>query len=184
MKFETKFVQLADGRVCKLMPNTSEHAQDMIDYLKETSAETPFLLRNPDEVSYTLDAEKAILDRLYEDPRSVMMIAIVNGKVAGNGSINGMGEKRKISHRCSLAIALYKEYWRLGIGTAMIEYLTELAKEIGYKQVELEVVADNERAQSLYNKCGFAEYGRRPKALLFDDGTYHDEILMCKSLEK
>lgn len=182
MRFEVKNVQLGDGRVCKLMPNTSEYAQDMIDYLKKTSEETPFLLRNPDEVSYTIDAEKAILDKLYEDPRSVMMIAIVGGKIAGNGSINGMGEKRKIIHRCSLAIALYKEYWKLGIGTAMMEYLTDLAKEIGYKQVELEVVAENERAKDLYKKCGFVEYGRRPKALLFDDGTYHDEILMCKSL--
>ncbi|MBO4807419.1 MAG: GNAT family N-acetyltransferase [Lachnospiraceae bacterium] len=182
MQFETKYVQLADGRVCKLMPNTSEYAQDMIDYLKKTSAETPFLLRNPDEVSYTLDAEKAILDRLYEDPRSVMMVALVDGKVAGNGSINGMGEKRKVRHRCGLAIALYQEYWRLGIGKAMMEYLTDLAKEIGYKQVELEVVADNERATALYKKSGFVEYGRRPKALLFDDGIYHDEILMCKSL--
>ena len=109
-----------------------------------------------------------------------MMIAIVDGKVAGNASINGLGEKRKISHRCSLAIALYEEYWRLGIGTAMINYLTDLAKEIGYRQVELEVVAENERAQSLYKKCGFVEYGRRPKALLFDDGSYHDEIMMCK----
>ena len=182
MKFETKFVQLWDGRVCKLMPNTSEHAQDMIDYLKVTSAETPFLLRNPDEVSYTLDAEKEILDRLYDDPRSVMMIATVDGKVAGNGSINGMGEKRKVRHRCSLAIALYQEYWRLGIGTAMMEYLTDLAKEIGYKQVELEVVAGNDRAKALYEKCGFVEYGRRPKALMYDDRTYHDEIHMCKSL--
>ncbi|WP_029232892.1 GNAT family N-acetyltransferase [Butyrivibrio sp. VCB2006] len=182
MKFEEKKIQLKDGRTCTLKPNTSEYAQDMIDYLKKTSAETPFLLRNPDEVQYTLDGEKEILDRLYNDPNSVMMIAIVGGKVAGNSSINGMGDKRKIKHRCSMAIALYEEYWGLGIGSAMIEYLTSLAKEIGYSQMELEVVANNERAQALYKKCGFVEYGRRPNALKFDDGSYNDEILMYKAL--
>ena len=126
--------------------------------------------------------EKEILGRLQEDPYAIMMAATVDGKVAGNGSINGIGEKRKIRHRCSLAIALYEEYWGLGIGTAMINYMTELAKEIGWHQVDLEVVAENEQAQALYKKCGFIESGRRHNALLFDDGTYHDEILMYKSL--
>ena len=111
-----------------------------------------------------------------------MMAAVVDGKVAGNCSIGGIGNKRKILHRCSLAIALYKKYWGLGIGTAMINYLTELAAQIGYRQIDLEVVAENEQAQALYRKCGFVESGRRHNALKFDDGTSHDEILMYKLL--
>ena len=111
-----------------------------------------------------------------------MMIAVVDGKPAGNGSVSGIGTKRKIQHRCTLAIALYEEFWGLGIGSAMIKYLSELAAGIGWKQLDLEVVADNERAQALYRKCGFVESGRRHNALRFDDGTYHDEILMYKDL--
>ena len=111
-----------------------------------------------------------------------MMAAVVDGKVAGNCSVSGIGNKRKILHRCSLAIALYREYWGLGIGTAMIGYLTELAKQIGFRQIDLEVVAENEQAQALYRKCGFVESGRRHNALRFDDGTSHDEILMYKEL--
>lgn len=48
---------------------------------------------------YTLEQERDILTRLYEDERSVMMLAIVDGKVAGNCSINGLGDKRRILHR-------------------------------------------------------------------------------------
>ena len=81
-----------------------------------------------------------------------------------------------------MAIALYKEYWNLGIGSAMITYLSELAKQIGYEQMDLEVVAENTRAQALYRKCGFIETGRRHHALRLDDGSYHDEILMYKKL--
>jgi RimJ/RimL family protein N-acetyltransferase len=66
----------------------------------------------------------------------------------------------------------------------MIDYLTELAVKIGFEQIDLEVVADNTRAQALYRKCGFAESGRRIRALKFDDGTYHDEILMTKILKE
>jgi len=64
----------------------------------------------------------------------------------------------------------------------MIEYLTELAKKIGFEQMDLEVVEGNDNAKHLYEKCGFVETGRRLRALKYDDGTYRDEIIMCKLL--
>ena len=64
----------------------------------------------------------------------------------------------------------------------MIGYLAELAKQMGYEQMDLEVVDGNAQAQALYRKCGFIESGRRHNALKFDDGTYHDEILMYREL--
>ena len=182
MKFPEREIILKDGRKCVLRPTGPDLAAEMIEYMKVTAGETEWLLRYPDEVSYTPESEREILGRLLEDPGQVMMAAVVDGKVAGNCSVSGIGNKRKILHRCSLAIALYREYWGLGIGTAMIGYLTELAKQIGFRQIDLEVVAENEQAQALYRKCGFVESGRRHNALRFDDGTSHDEILMYKLL--
>ncbi len=182
MRFPEKKILLRDGRTCILRPTTPDLAEEMIEYMKVTSAETPFLLRYPDEVSYTVEAEREILGRLLEDPCSVMMAATVDGRVAGNCSVSGIGTKRKIRHRCSMAIALYRSFWHLGIGMAMIEYLSELAAQLGFEQMDLEVVADNEQALALYHKCGFTESGRRHHALKFDDGSLHDEILMYKTL--
>ena len=182
MRFSERKISLKDGRTCILRPTGPEVAEEMIEYLKKTSAETPWLLRNPDEVNYTLADEKEILSRMLEDPKSVMMVAIVDGKVAGNCALNSLGDKRKVRHRCSMAIALYQAYWGLGIGTAMIGYLTELAKQIGYEQMDLEVIAGNEQAQALYRKCGFVESGRRHHAVKMDDSSFHDEILMYKEL--
>lgn len=182
MKFDNRNIILRDKRSCTLCPTTAEYAQEMIDYMKQTAAETPFLLRYPDEVNFTLEGEKNVLTRVYEDPRSVMMLALVDGKVAGNCSISGLGDKRKIAHRCSMAIALKKEYWGIGIGSAMIDYLTELATKIGYECMELEYVDGNDSAKALYEKSGFIETGRHIKAMKYDDGSYRDEIIMSKSL--
>lgn len=182
MKFPERKIILKDGRTCVLRPNGPDLAAEMIEYMKLTAGETEYLLRYPDEVHFTLEKEQEILGWILDDPGHVMMAALVDGKVAGNASFSGIGDKRKILHRCSLAIALYKEYWGLGIGTAMIGYLTELARQIGYEQMDLEVVAENENALALYRKCGFVESGRRVHALKFDDGSYHDEILMYKKL--
>ena len=183
MQFEARTITLKDGRTCILRPTHPDDAADMVEYMKKTAGETPFLLRYPDEVNYTPEQEKEILTGILNDPGQAMMVGIVDGKVAGNCSISGLGGKRKIRHRCSLAITLYRDYWGLGIGSAMIDFLAELAEQIGFEQIDLEVVADNDRAQALYRKCGFTESGRRTRALKFDDGTFHDEILMTRILK-
>ena len=61
----------------------------------------------------------------------------------------------------------------------MIDYLTEMAIQLGYEQMDLEVVADNTRAQALYQKCGFTETGRRARALMFDEKTLPTFIPPC-----
>lgn len=182
MRFEERKFTLKDGRTCTLCSTTPDYAEDMINYLKLTAAETPFLLRNPDEVTYTVEGEKEILAKLLEDDGAFMMLALVDGRVAGNCSITAVGARRKIKHRCSLAIALLKEFWGLGIGTAMMEYMTELAGKMGYEQIELGVIDGNERAKALYEKSGFVETGRYKNAMKYDDGTYRDEIMMWKKL--
>ena len=183
MIFEARTITLKDGRTCTLRPAQPEDAADLIEYMTKTAGETEFVLRYPDEVNFTEEREREILESILNDPGQVMMAGIVNGRLAGNCSISGLGGKRKIRHRCSLAITLYREFWGLGIGSAMIGYLTELAGWIGFEQIDLEVVADNTRARALYRKCGFEESGRRTRALKFADGTYHDEILMTRILK-
>ena len=36
------------------------------------------------------------------------------------------------------------------------------AKEMGYQQLELDAVAENDRAISMYSGAGFTEFGRNP----------------------
>ena len=182
MRFPERIITLKDGRTCKLCPTYPEYAADMIEYMKITAAETPFLLRNPDEVTFTLEKEQELLQSLLENETYVMMAAIVDGKVAGNCSLGGIGNKRRVLHRSSLAIALKKEFWNLGIGAAMMQYLEELARQLGFEQIELEVVEGNDAAKHLYEKCGFVETGKRIRALKYDDGTYRDEYIMVKVL--
>jgi len=182
MNFPERTITLKDGRTCTLCPTYPKYAADMIEYMKITAEETPFLLRYPDEVNFTVEKEEELLAGILENESMVMMMAVVDGKVAGNCSLNGMGNKRRVLHRSSLAIALYKEFWGLGIGTAMMQYLEELARQLGFEQIELEVVDGNDTAKALYEKCGFVETGRRIRAMKYDDGSYRDDILMTKIL--
>ena len=182
MRFEPRTFTLRDGRTCVLRPTLPGDAREMLRYLTVTSAESDYLLRYPDEVNFTLEGEIDILGRLYDDPHAVMMLAEVDGVIAGNCSVSGLGVKRKVRHRCSFAIALYRAFWGAGIGSAMTRYACELARRMGYGQIELEVVADNARGQRLYEKCGFIPSGRIPDGFRYDDGRFADLVIMTKKL--
>ena len=60
----------------------------------------------------------------------------------------------------------------------MMKKLTDVAREHGIEQLELEVVADNERAVALYKKLGFQVCGQMPKNMKYKDGTYADVLFM------
>lgn len=182
MIFEEKKITLKDNRICVLRSVEAKDAADMLEYLRIVSSETPFLLRNEDEVTYTIESEEQLLESKRNSPREIMMIAEVEGVVAGNCGIVTHGDLRRVYHRCGFAIAIKELYWNLGIGSAMMEYAFSLAKEMGYEQAELEVVDGNNRAKGLYERFGFKETGKNFRALKYDDGSYKDEYKMVKIL--
>ena len=182
MIFEEREIVLKDGRKCLLRPVRRQDAADMIDYLRIVSGETDFLLRNADEVTYTVEAEERLLESRRNAQRELMMVAETDGEIAGNCGIVMKGNLRRVYHRCGFAIALKQKYCNAGLGTAMMEYALTLAKSMGYEQVELEVVDGNTRAKHLYEKMGFVETCKTVRSLKFDDGSYRDEICMVKIL--
>ena len=56
------------------------------------------------------------------------------------------------------------------------------AKEAGYAQLELTVVAENVRAIALYQKEGFVEYGRNPKGFNSRISGYQEVVYMLLEL--
>jgi GNAT superfamily N-acetyltransferase len=62
-------------------------------------------------------------------------------------------------HRESLFVAslgVAEEYRRLGIGTCILGYIEGIAKRMGKRWLEVDVLTKNIPAQRLYAKCGFA----------------------------
>ena len=110
--------------------------------------------------------ERDYLKRKTENPREIELLAEVDGTITGTAGIGGVGSAEKTSHRASFGIGIDKVWWGLGIGRALTEACIECAAAAGYSQLELEVVANNERALSLYKSVGFVEYGRNPNGFI------------------
>lgn len=65
-----------------------------------------------------------------------------------------------------------------GIGYALTAACIDCARQAGYLQLELDVVADNARAIALYKKLGFVEYGRNPRGFRKRNGDYQELVYM------
>ena len=182
MLIEAREVTLKDGRSACLRSPEVEDAEELIAYLKTVCGETPFLMRDADEVRFTPEQEAAFIRHMRDDPRSVMLLAYVDGEHAGNVSIEPVAPFRRFAHRCSLGIALVQKYCGLGLGRQMMDAVLAEAKRLGYEQVELEARADNARAVALYESMGFVRYGLRPHGHKRADGSYADDVLMVKEL--
>ena len=63
-----------------------------------------------------------------------------------------------------------------------MELSMKVARSLGYEQMELDVIASNTRAISLYKSLGFEEVGNIPYAFKYDDGTYDNDLKMMRRL--
>ena len=173
---------LKNGKELIIRSAQKEDAPLLVTYLKEAMVETPYLLREPDEITITVEQEENFLENQQENDKELMLVGFVEGEHVGNCSFSSISGVSRHRHRCDIAIALYQKYCGLGIGKILLSTLLEKAKECGYEQAELEVVSTNEPAVHLYESLGFEIYGTRPHGMKYKDGTYADMYLMMKKL--
>ena len=179
---ESITIQLKDGRTAMLRNPEISDAQAMLDCLKQTAEETHFILRTPKECEgMTVEDEARFIQRMREYGGVLMYVCEVDGKMAGNGQI-AFNNRDRTWHRASIAIGLLKEYWGLGIGTAILQALIDEARARKIRQVELEFMEGNSRGRALYEKLGFRITGMRLDCYMLEDGTLLNEYHMTLKL--
>ncbi|XCP86489.1 GNAT family protein [Roseburia hominis] len=182
MYINTMIIKDKKDREIILRTAEENDAEKLIDYLKITAAETPFLIREPDEITLSIKQEQDFIRTKKDSENELLLIAEIGGRHIGNCSLMSIGGYKRYRHRCDIAIALYKEYCGLGIGKAMLETVLDIAEKAGYEQAELEVIVDNKPAIALYEKLGFKIYGTFPDNMKYEDGSYVDAYWMMKKL--
>lgn len=179
-----KTVRLKDGRECCLRNGEESDAQAVIDNFNLTHAQTDYLLSYPDESGFDLQQEIDFLRKKKESADEIEILALSDGEVAATAGIYRVGSRYKVRHRAELGISVDEKYWNLGIGRALLKACIECALKAGYEQLELEAVAENERAIALYKSEGFEEYGRNPKGFLSRYSGFQELVYMRLELQK
>ena len=181
MKFEQRIV-LKNSKEALIRNGNASDSIAVYEVFNLTHEETDYLLSYPDENSFDPEQEARFLEEKTESPNEIELLAIIDGKVAGIAGIEAVGQKYKVKHRAEFGISVIKEYWGIGLGKALTKACIQCARNAGYDQLELNVVADNDRAMSLYRSFGFEEFGRNPRGFRSKTTGYQELVYMMLEL--
>ena len=173
-----KTVLLAGGQELLVRNDVASDARALRETTQRTHAQTDYLLSYPDEQRADDEQEARLLAETERSNNEVELVAVVDGQIVGSAGVTVVGGRRKVAHRARFGISILKEYWGMGIGRVLMDACIDCARRACYAQLELEVVADNERALSLYRRTGFEEYGRNPRGYRSAAAGYQELVHM------
>ena len=183
MKYR-KIVILKDGRTCTLRNGTEQDGQALLDLYLSIHEQTDYLLSYPDETGFTAEQEAEYLKKKTESADEIEILAEADGLIVGSAGVICIGRKEKTRHRATFGISVDQACWGLGIGRALTEACIECARAAGYSQLELEAVAENDKALALYRSVGFVEYGRNPRGFRSRFSGWQELVLMRLEVTK
>jgi putative acetyltransferase len=113
-------------------------------------------------------------------PNEFLLLALVDGEVAGNAGLMQPNNSPRRSHAMHLGLAVREGFQHRGVGSALMEALVDIADNwLNVTRIELTVFTDNERAIALYRKHGFEVEGTH-KAYALRAGKYADTHTMAR----
>jgi putative acetyltransferase len=148
-----KKVTLKNGQLVFLRPELSTDTEmlwEMFSTLSEGSLNNlvlPFTRERIERWTSSIDYEKnlPILALIKKDGKQ---------RIIGTASLS-FNSAEAFKHKAELGVTVHDDYQNMGLGTAMVYHLLDIARKKRLKKVFLLVNTDNARAIRVYKKCGF-----------------------------
>lgn len=103
------------------------------------------------------EAELAALPGPYLAPGGLMLLALVDGAVAGSGAFRPLPDV-DYANACEMKrLFVRPAFRRFGLGRVIAQALMDRATEAGYSAMLLDTLDDMEAARGLYESLGFVE---------------------------
>ena len=103
------------------------------------------------------EAELAALPGDYAQPTGQLLLALVDGELAGCGALRPLPEV-DLANACEMKrLYVRPAFRRFGLGRRLAEALMDEARRAGYSAMLLDTLDDMEAARELYASLGFVE---------------------------
>jgi len=104
-----------------------------------------------------LDVELATLPGDYAAPRGTLLLALVEGQVAGCCGLRPLDTVDYPNAAEMKRLFVRKAFRGFGLGRQLAEAILDAARQIGYSSVLLDTLDDMEAARALYEDLGFED---------------------------
>lgn len=103
------------------------------------------------------EEELAELPGAYAQPGGLMLLATVDGAIAGSGAFRPLPDS-DYPNACEMKrLFVRPAFRRFGLGRVLAQALMDRATEAGYSSMLLDTLDDMEAARGLYESLGFVE---------------------------
>jgi ribosomal protein S18 acetylase RimI-like enzyme len=103
------------------------------------------------------DAELADLPGDYAPPRGALLLAKVDGKIAGSCALRPLDSSDYVNAAEIKRLYVRPAFRGLGLGRQLADAILDTARIVGYDSVLLDTLDDMEIARAMYEELGFKE---------------------------
>ena len=133
-----------------IIPTTPRELGDASDILCEYATQL-----NIDLSFQNFDAELASLPGEYAAPQGMLLLAIVDGEIAGCCAMRPISGV-DYANACEMKrLYVRQDFRRLGLGRQLAEAIVDAARLADYSHLLLDTLNDMESARALYADLGF-----------------------------
>ena len=181
-KFKTEIVELKNKKFVTIRQAEIDDAERLLNCIKTYVPQSAYIPKLEQEIKLTIEQEKEWINSFLTNENSLLLVAEYNDEIIGN--IDLTGSRRKImEHTAVIGMGMLKEWKNTGLGTALLKFGIEWAKENTILELLwLQVYTDNELGLGLYRKMGFEENGIMGN-FFKQDGEYFDNLTMTMNVK-
>ncbi len=183
MKVIPKKINLKDGRNLTLRSATPGDAENLLRHLRITHAESYKNLNQSTAYwqEFTTIEEEKILAGFESASEKFMLVAVYDGRIVGGLGFWGY-QSEFVKRSAGIGMSIQKEFCGSGLGTEMMYFMINQAKQMGFHRIDLTVRTYNEAGIKLYEKVGFERVGLLKDAAFIDE-EYVNEYSYQKILD-
>ena len=180
MEEERRFTA-KNGQEITLRPAEPEDSSGIIDTIRANAQERSFVLM--EQYGKSVAGERTYIAGL-DRSRDLLLVAKSGPEVVGCLAALQAHEGRRdeTAHILNVGLHLKEAYRGLGIGSQMLGYATDWARQREFQKLEASIFTTNKHSLRLFSNAGFAEEGIRHKRIRVGR-EYIDEVLMGKVIE-
>ncbi len=169
------------GEEITLRPAEPDDAESIIKTLKSFAPERSYVLM--EQFGKGVAAEREYISKLSRN-NNLLLVGVADGDhivgileaIQADG-----GQRTETAHVLNIGLHLVEEFRGLGIGSRMLQYTEEWARERAFRELETSVFTTNKRSLNLFRKVGFVNECTKVKRIRMGN-EFVDEVSICKQL--
>ena len=164
-----------------IRPAEPEDSCEIIDTIRSRAQERSYVLMEQYGRGISSELEFIrTLDRL----KNLLIVGASGVEVIGclAGLQADDGKREETASILQIGLHLREEFRGRGIGTQMLAYAIDWAREMGFKKAQAIIFTPNNRSIKLFSNAGFEEEGVRSHKIKMGTESV-DKVVMSKSLQ-